>query len=237
MTATGSMKQPISRTNAAMSSSITMALPEETFISHSWNLTPKPSNREYVCKHGGCRVQGQHLAGTLSRAEENLLDLCEVQLLVAHHADEQTVDAGDSAGFGRGAEARSDADDDDERHQQCPEALAEGADNSLEVELSAVVDVVLLRVEVADHHQDKADGKAGGVTGKEHTGDGKAGDGREDYHNVAGRDDRRGGRGARDHCAGELFLVADLLHIGRGDGADSRDSRGAGAGNSSRRSC
>ena len=91
---------------------------------------------------------------------------------------------------------------------------------------------MLLRVEVADHHQDKADGKAGGVTGKEHTGDGKAGDGREDYHNVAGRDDRRGGRGARDHCAGELFLVADLLHIGRGDGADSRDSRGAGAGNS-----
>src|SRR6185312_6820151 len=65
-------------------------------------------------------------AGAERGRNEDLVEFADLQLAIDACGDEQGVDGDDHGGFGRREHAESQADDDDRRQHQCPEAVNEG---------------------------------------------------------------------------------------------------------------
>ena len=154
----------------------------------------------------------QDRTGGLGGREQARHQVLPGHFLIDEHADDDHVDAGDSAGLGGGKHAGQDAHQDDGRGQQSPDGLDELLADTLDVEFVAHRQVVFFAVIEAHDAAHQRVENAGDDAAHELLLDGDAGGHAVDDHQDAGRNDGAQHRGGGHKAGGEILGVIPVRH-------------------------
>ena len=176
-------------------------------------------------EHDGARTDGG--------VDQNLRQVLPLEGLIDIAAADQAVHGRNRAALGRGKDAAVNAAQNDDRHDQRPDALEEYGHGFLRGHLLAVhLDVgILLDVDVGVNEHENSHQNAWTEAGQEQRADGNLSQNSVRNHADARRDDlpQRTGRGGGGKA--EILVIAILLHFRRHDAADSCGRRRGRTGN------
>ena len=163
-------------------------------------------------------------------AEHDLIEAFGGQVAVDEGGNQNRIDHGHGSRLGRGEDAREDAAQDDEGHQDAGNGADKGAPDIGQGERGALGVVVSVGLEQGDHDEGAAHEKARDEAGLEQAVDALLGDDRVEDHGNGRGNDHPDGSGSGDEGRAGILPVASGLQLGHQGAADSGRGGSAGAG-------
>ena len=186
-------------------------------------LLGRSRHRDQPGRHQRRRDQEHDHRGGLGRGDEDRVQLRQLQLAVDEHRDEQRVDRRHHGRLGRREDAELQADDDDHRQHQRPDALAQRAARPRRADLLRRADDGLLAhlPPPGERQAERRSGCPGTMPARNSLVIDTFADDAEDDEADGRRDDRADDAGGGDQPAGARLVVAGLRPSSGRSSADS----------------